>query len=377
MSIQKINFTSALLSKPQTQTLASKEVADKPISENQPQEENGVTEVIAEEKPNHTVRNWSIGLGAAATLIGLGVAGRKGHLGKGLQKLLGGAEKESGKLADDAACSVGHTKPVTEAVTETASRETKPASETIAETATRETKPEPVKTETTAETPTAPKAKAAEAIKPGVKEVLGAPITKAEIEAIEATLDKTMPKITDDLLSIDISRFPRDGSEYQKLIFDKFKIPKTGNETVQVFHEGKQIDAFYYEGKLSSVHIHKNENEQIFVDLRKDHTISSIRDGSMYANYYLNTLTDIAIKHQNYDYWYDASGKLEHIFPQNSANKATKCINYHPGTKDVRRIEYYETPGEYNRIKIERYDNGKLVEEVYNECYGEPSMLLY
>ena len=49
MAIQKINFTSALLSKPQTQTLASKEVADKPISENQPQEENGVTEVIAEE----------------------------------------------------------------------------------------------------------------------------------------------------------------------------------------------------------------------------------------------------------------------------------------------------------------------------------------
>ena len=49
MAIQKINFTSALLSKPQTQTLASKEVADKPISENQPQEENSVTEVIAEE----------------------------------------------------------------------------------------------------------------------------------------------------------------------------------------------------------------------------------------------------------------------------------------------------------------------------------------
>lgn len=54
------------------------------------------------EKPNHNVRNWAIGIGSGvAALIGLGVAGRKGHLGQGIQKFLGGAEKDAGKLGDD------------------------------------------------------------------------------------------------------------------------------------------------------------------------------------------------------------------------------------------------------------------------------------
>lgn len=69
-------------------------------------------------EPNHKARNWAIGIGTTvATLIGLGVAGRHGYLGKGIQKFLGGAEKDAGKLADDLTGAAEHTNP--HATTET------------------------------------------------------------------------------------------------------------------------------------------------------------------------------------------------------------------------------------------------------------------
>lgn len=352
MPIQRINFTSSLLPNQQTQTLAAKEVDNKPVSDPQPPKENGSTEVTTEEKPDHTVRNWSIGLGAAAALISLGVAGRKGYLGNGLQKLLGGAKKESSHIADDAAEGASHLKPNNQTTNETA--------ETLSETTAHKTKSDPI----TTEPQPAPKAGTGEPLKPGVKSVNGQ-ITKAEIEAIEATLDKTMPKITDDLLSIDVSKIPQDGSGYQKLIFDTFKIPKTGDKTVQIFHEGKQINAFYYNGKLSSVHIMKEGRVTVCINLNSDHTISGVRDGSMFVNYYLNKPNSISVAHPSYEYWYNTDGKLDHIFQNNSANEPIKYIKYHPGTKNVERVDYYKTPGEYRSIKTEYYDNGKLDKETY------------
>lgn len=359
MPIQRINFTASLLPNQQTQT--AKEVDNKPVSEPQPQKENGATEVSTED---HTVRNWSIGLGAAATLISLGVAGRKGYLGNGLQKLLGGVKKETSHIADDAAEGASHLKPNNQTTNE--------AAETLSETAAHETKADPIITEPK---PT-PKAGTGEPLKPGVTLVAG-PITKAEIEAIEATLDKTMPKITDDLLSFDVSKFHKDGSEYQKLIFDTFKIPKTGDKTVQIFHEGKQINAFYYEGKLSSVHIMKEGKDMVCIGLCSDHTISSVRDGSMYASYLSNKFDSMSVAHPNYEYWYNAGGKLDHIYQKDTANKATKYIQFSPGTKNVKRVEHYKTPGEFDTIKTETYDNGKLTTETYVGKDGTTSTLAY
>ena len=63
-------------------------------------EQQPTPETTPQEKSDHKVRNWSIGLGAAATLISLGVLGRKGHLGEGIQKLLGGAAKKSGNVGE-------------------------------------------------------------------------------------------------------------------------------------------------------------------------------------------------------------------------------------------------------------------------------------
>ena len=92
MSIQKINMSAV-----QPAFRANDEVKKEETA-------TTTTPETETEKPDHTVRNWSIGLGAAAVLIGLGVAGRKGHLGKGLQKLLGGKSANTAEhVAGDAA----------------------------------------------------------------------------------------------------------------------------------------------------------------------------------------------------------------------------------------------------------------------------------
>ena len=79
MSIQKINMVGV-----QPSFRASEEIkAEVKTTNNTPTETENP-------ESNHKVRNWAIGLSAAAVLIGLGVAGRRGKLGEGMQRLLGG-----------------------------------------------------------------------------------------------------------------------------------------------------------------------------------------------------------------------------------------------------------------------------------------------
>ena len=92
MSIQKITFSSSLLDKNINKPveLSEDKSSDNEIKNNAPDEQ--AQPEISENK-NNKVRNWSIGLSAAAVLVGLGVAGRKGKLGKNIQKMLGGIKK--------------------------------------------------------------------------------------------------------------------------------------------------------------------------------------------------------------------------------------------------------------------------------------------
>lgn len=55
-------------------------------------------EPVDKEKSN--AAKYMIGATALAAVIGLGIAGRKGHLGEGVQKLLGGAKKSSDDIAE-------------------------------------------------------------------------------------------------------------------------------------------------------------------------------------------------------------------------------------------------------------------------------------
>lgn len=52
------------------------------------------------DKEKSSAAKYMIGATALATVIGLGIAGRKGHLGEGIQKLLGGAKKSADDIAE-------------------------------------------------------------------------------------------------------------------------------------------------------------------------------------------------------------------------------------------------------------------------------------
>ena len=119
MPVEKIQFTSSILgdmtakaaafqenkqpadTKPaEVKTEATKEVATKPAEVKTEETKPQVTTPAAEssDKPkNKARRNTLVGLGAAAILITLGVAGRRGKLGPKVQKFLGGAEKTTEK----------------------------------------------------------------------------------------------------------------------------------------------------------------------------------------------------------------------------------------------------------------------------------------
>lgn len=111
MTISKINFTadSALLNKynSSTQTNPATQVdsTNTTSADEKVQAENTQPETQAQENSTSNKKKWVIGLSAATVLTALGVlAGRKGYLGEGAQKLLGGVKKETGNLnqkADD------------------------------------------------------------------------------------------------------------------------------------------------------------------------------------------------------------------------------------------------------------------------------------
>ena len=65
----------------------------------------GVETPIDEEKSNAT--KYMIGATALAGIAALGIAGYKGHLGEGIQKFLGGAEKAAKKGGTNASESAG------------------------------------------------------------------------------------------------------------------------------------------------------------------------------------------------------------------------------------------------------------------------------
>lgn len=111
MTISKISFMaeSALLNKYNTKTQTNPAAhvdsaktesgATTPANDEQVQAEAANNKSTPQESGSSNKKAWVIGLSAAAVLTALGVfAGRKGYLGEGVQKFLGGIKKESGNL---------------------------------------------------------------------------------------------------------------------------------------------------------------------------------------------------------------------------------------------------------------------------------------
>ena len=84
MSIDKITFSGV-----ETSTQVKQEIKK--------EETEKTIDTVDEEKSN--AAKYMIGATALAAVIGLGIAGRRGHLGEGIQKLLGGAKKSADDIA--------------------------------------------------------------------------------------------------------------------------------------------------------------------------------------------------------------------------------------------------------------------------------------
>ena len=131
MSVLKIlNFTadSSLLNKFKNQQSAqqiAQEAAQQTASQIQqtnplPQTSQPEQQEQKPENKNNHIKRIGIGVGAALALITLGISGRRGYLGKGIQKFLGGAEKKSKNITDDV-------------ITHSETRSSKPGSSNIPE----------------------------------------------------------------------------------------------------------------------------------------------------------------------------------------------------------------------------------------------------
>lgn len=85
MSIDKITFSGV-----ETSTQVKQEIKK--------EETEKTVEMVDKEKSN--AAKYMIGATALAAVIGLGIAGRKGYFGEGMQKLLGGAKKSANDIVE-------------------------------------------------------------------------------------------------------------------------------------------------------------------------------------------------------------------------------------------------------------------------------------
>lgn len=321
MSISRINFTAKnnLLNEMQNRTVAAQNAVTPPkIQEEQVRE---TAQENATEK-NHKVRNWSIGLGSAAVLISLGVLGRRGKLGEGIQKFLGGVKKNTSDIAEEL--------------------------ETKAEELVESKKPE-IKPEKPA------KPQSGDSIRINEK------LSQAEIDKINAELDRTIPQIDKNLLKIDTTDFKKFADEINNIDISKIegnatiiKLPNGNTREIHIAEinpgEGKKIiniqelnpdwvkvfDTFYERGRLVSI---TRGNETYIPD---KNFIKEI-DGNLYS--------------------YTNNGKLRKIHYE-LPNGQSKEVLTSLSTGEIDQISYRDKNN--NLIKTESFADGKLCTECFN-----------
>lgn len=398
MSVQGIGPNSSIFNKVRNNT-------QKPVENPQPQVEEEVVqqeEIVEDnatgtsEKKSHKARNWSIGLSAAAVLIGLGVAGRYGKLGPKIQKALGGTvEKDAGKAADSL---TGSTKADDGIVEDVISAEEfeqikngpkiksgggkdtgKPAEPKI-ETPKQEPNPVPKKEEPKVETlkqepNPAPKAEEPVVETPKAKaEPIGPTLSQAEKDAINAKIDRTL-KIPQEMLTI---KYPT-VEEVKAMGFDlsKFELKGTPNSTKELLLNGKKFEAEYNaEGELSYIWHYSNDKELLsWVGINTDKSQTYIRNFVKYGenthNYYYRPdgAFDFAGREINgSNYMYTGKGQLKELTIKNEDDIVLKDIDFFVGTDKPEQITYgADSYKRANACKVEKFD-GKSpnpIEEIY------------
>ncbi len=386
MSVQSVGLNSQVLNK-------VRNIQPKSVEDNKPQTETVVEETknemvsdVEPEKKSHKVRNWSIGLSAAAVLIGLGVAGRKGKLGSAVEKALGGgAEKDAGKLADDFA---GSGKADDGIVIDEISAEEfeqiknspkinvggNKKSEPVAEVPKAEQpKVEQPKSETSkVEQPKAEQPKTEPKAEPKPEVPKAPTISQAEKDAINAKIDRTLPVIGEDLKSVkaptveDIEKMGYD--------FSKFELKAEPNARKEMFlNDGRrQVIRYDNDGNLDSVWIYSaNDKYQYESWLSFDKGILKAVHLPNEEAYYYNP--DKSLNHAskelgNNDLYYDNHGFIKRYLQKGENDTIIKDIDFFPGTGKIKRITYGANSYETERaLKIENFDEKSVtpVQEIY------------
>ncbi len=368
MSIQKINFTSSLLDSAKIQN--NEKSGEEKNKENQtnnvqeavtheeavqviPQDVSTIPDTSVYKKTDNTVRNWSVGLGAAAVLIGLGVAGRKGKLGDGFQKLLGGVKKDSKNLADDAAETV------------TGGSKLKPGA---------------------AKEPVVPHVDGVN-IKPPEADLQPVTIQKTEValpktaeeidvEKINAAFDRTIPKIDKTMQKVD--------GDLPEMILGEAKNLKPKDI------DPAKIDNDIYEhtlkdGSVLRYNMNKEHTQFTYISKTKgDESLGAISyydngeicyalSGQRFDNYYNGILNDISIKVGNKKYEYDGAERtLTRLIETDAKTQAERTTEF-DALGYVKEIKYCikDKDGSNITIKKEMFDNNNnlLSESFYTEKY--------
>ncbi len=380
MSVQKINFTSSLLANTPVLQEQNKNVTA-PVQAEQTNnvKENTIpteSKEISTDENNHTVRNWSIGLGAAAVLIGLGVAGRRGHFGEGMQKLLGGKPKVKPTTPEP------HTElPAGTNPTPKGGGETPPPTESTdgihtfkdgwddSELVTEKVGSKPVAESTPNPETSVPKAE--ENISPATTEIK---ITKAEMEAINSQLDRTIPKIDESLLKIEVSPLDKviaDGLDYTK--FEPIGTPNSfktiempGGKKIVAYYgsDGKIYDATLYknvdnvEHEISKMDFTKNGNPEYYTPKDTNITTFYNEDGTIHFSM---PKSDEKLK-----FYHNEKGELMSLIQKDENDVVIKDIDFIPGTTKLKQIVYgansYAT---HKAKKIELFKDGVLDKEIF------------
>ncbi|MBR1423977.1 hypothetical protein IJ579_00265 [bacterium] len=337
------------------------------------------------EKPadSHKVRNWSIGLGAAATLISLGVLGRGGHLGEGVQKFLRGTAKDvhlkpnvhleedvltgAGSRVEEAAVTVeehiGSAAKVEEAAVTVeehigSAAKVEEVAVTVEEHIGSAAKVEEtvVAAEEHIAGETVGRAEQTTTQAPAVSVKPAKPtITAEEAAKINAELDRTIPVLDERVpLSVPVRFWDDFINQTEKVVDDIDYVTGSNKHFYQRMYHLKdgtiaEVETYKFVGK-------ENETKEI---------ISEIKHGNL--TYYYGddgTIRYISGEVGGVTGWqhYDADGLLTY-----TSNRAGKRVNYDKGTNIPVYMEYYRTDGSYDIIKEDIINDGKIVHERFRK----------
>lgn len=328
MAISKINFTAEPNLLNRMQDLKSA-VPSAPVNQ-APVE----APVETPAKKSNKVRNWSIGMGSAAVLIGLGVLGHNGKLGKTMQKICGGKEKSLDEIADELVAELD--------------RRAGSTVDDIAEAAERTA--------------------AGQAVKKGFPEIAktAKDVTPEYIARVNASIDRTLPNLDDIPAKIEIPELnPVLKKELESIdasVVEKqgyiFKLPNGNERRINLLN-----------GKVSSVFDYNSNGEEIlYAHYNIDGLLDCVEQGNIEHSLRNGQVTEFKQNLGSRILTYNENGQLYSIDELNAGGDVTRCIYVKKGTKNISDM-YYKAPTGEN-IKIEDFIDGKLaVEQFTDESY--------